>query len=137
VSVNIDYSSGNAGAETNNGSLGSIGNVGVGATVAILTAWNFTTKKFWIYNPAISKWNNDVLANQNPATGTGGYSFSGVTGTLFPAFSAISHARLGSPYNSCLMNTQGSFTNSSVVPTGFTAWDSPDTNAGQVGYIFG
>jgi hypothetical protein len=42
-------------------------------------ALDLTHSKLWIKNLSSgSGWNNDIIGNQNPATNTGGYSFSGL-----------------------------------------------------------
>lgn len=59
-------------------------------------------------------WNNDILANQNPATNTGGFSCSGVftAGTIY--FAVFSDG----PTASCVMNF-GATTPSRAAPSGF------------------
>lgn len=56
---------------------------------AIVVAVDFTAGKIWFWNPVAANWNNDILANQNPATGAGGI-VHGITGALFPAYCVTS-----------------------------------------------
>ena len=55
----------------------------------IVVAFDVAAGKVWFWNPTSGKWNNDILANQNPATGTGGITH-GIVGALFPAFCVAS-----------------------------------------------
>lgn len=45
-------------------------------------AWDNDNGKFWFRTNG-GNWNNDILANQNPATNTGGFTYSGLAGTLY------------------------------------------------------
>lgn len=58
--------------------------VPTGATFCV--AYNFTSKLIW-FRVGPGAWNNDGTAD--PGTSTGGLSFSAVTGTLFPVFTAL------------------------------------------------
>lgn len=86
-------------------------------------AINFTSGKFWLRVNG-GNWNNDVLANQNPATGAGGFvlaaSVSGVA--LFP------YARLRNSLRvpQCTVVT-GAVASPALafidaIPSGFSAW---------------
>jgi hypothetical protein len=79
-------------------------------------AVDFTNSKIWFRKGATGNWNNDVIANQNPATGTGGYSLSGLTTPLFP------RAHSNTDNSTYVLNVAGAF--AGAVPSGFVAWDS-------------
>jgi len=77
--------------------------------------------KIWIWNPVANNWNGDVLANQNPATGTGGFSISAVTsGTVavYPGWSGLTNGGESAVING------GSSSFLYGLPSGFTAWSS-------------
>jgi hypothetical protein len=51
----------------------------------VCVAVDLTAKKIW-WRTNGGTWNNDILSNQNPATGAGGFSFSTLNaGPYFPA----------------------------------------------------
>jgi hypothetical protein len=81
-------------------------------------AVDLTNKKAWVFNPINGTWNNDVIANQNPATGTGGATYN-ISGTIFPAVSMFG----GTNGDVATLNCgASSFVNS--VPSGFSAWNT-------------
>ena len=97
-----------------------------GATATIQTAvqndWvglavDFGSKKLWIKNLTTgSGWNNDVLANQDPATNTGGINLNAggdVTGVTY-------YAAVGLPINGDSATVK--FTGFSAPPAGFTGF---------------
>jgi hypothetical protein len=54
------------------------------AGTILCIAYDSTLGKVWVRNGA-NNWNNDVIANQNPATGTGGISVTPLgTGSFYP-----------------------------------------------------
>lgn len=55
----------------------------VGAGSILCIAYDFDNMKMWTRTNG-GNWCNDILANQNPATNTGGKSFSAVTGIMYP-----------------------------------------------------
>lgn len=63
-------------------------------------------------------WNNDVIANQNPATNTGGYSISGITGPFYAGGSAVG-------VGDTITANFGEQSFTYALPSGFTAWDTP------------
>lgn len=62
-------------------------------------------------------WNNDTLPNQNPATGTGGLSFAGLTCPCFITFQDLDTGGVAT------INATGPFAVST--PTGFVSWQTP------------
>jgi hypothetical protein len=112
----------------NNGIGANFWTISNGSGYVLALAIDFTHSKFWIRTDRNLTWNDDILANQNPATNTGGYTFS-VTGALFPMFSALD----GSALNLCTINA-GAYPFSLAMPSGFSAWDTgtPSPN-GQTG----
>jgi hypothetical protein len=74
------YSS--SGVYRNGSAVGNATAFAQGATLSM--AWNETSKKVW-FRSNCGNWNNDVIGNQNPATGTGGFDISAITGAVFPA----------------------------------------------------
>jgi hypothetical protein len=84
-------------------------------------------KQWWTKNG--TTWNNDIIANQNPATNTGGQAFSGGgntpfgtsnTGPYYTIYPAFGNNNSG---DSMTFNGTGSF--SYTLPSGFSAWCSP------------
>lgn len=90
--------------------------------------WDSTNKLIWVSTAAMRTqasntdvWNNDVIANQNPANGTGGVD--------------VSSLNTGLPYKICYcdqggasivtLNTTGGF-DIGKPPAGFQAWDAMD-----------
>lgn len=65
-------------------SLLSNGNLTVEPTFAgYLHASDFDANKHWIFNPFDGLWNGASTATQDPATGTGGYSYTGNAGPFY------------------------------------------------------
>lgn len=62
------------------------------------TAVDFALGKVW-WRVNGGNWNNDIIANQNPATGTGGISI-GVAGTVFPAYNLNTNAATTARFSS-------------------------------------
>lgn len=69
----------------------------------------------WFFSANVSQWNNDILANQNPATGTGGIARS-VTGA--PFFPMASLFASGDAVTACFLPGCYVFTK----PAGFGDW---------------
>ncbi len=78
---------------------------------------DFSAKKLWWQSSSNGKWNNDVTANQNPATGTGGIDISGISGALYAAIGV---------YDSSTIATAnfGASAFSITPSSGFSGWDS-------------
>ena len=76
--------------------------------------------KTWWYNPTTGKWNADILANQNPATGAGGYSQGTITA---PYFACLSYAKFQLLDVTTFNPGTSAFSN--AVPSGFGAWNTP------------
>lgn len=78
---------------------------------------DFTNKLFWVTSAAMRTagfaWNNSNSAN--PATGSGGISFSAATGPFFIVFNEFDSG------GSVTLNTLGPF--AVATPAGFAAWD--------------
>lgn len=93
------------------------------ATIAV----DFTAKKFWLsvvsfIGSSIGGWNNDILANQDPATGTGGISFATMAaGPYFAAASMILTVATNMTANFG-QSTYVRVTAGGSVPTGFGNW---------------
>lgn len=84
--LNSAVGQGNGGTNFNGSTMGPWDGMGAtGQTMGI--AVDLTTQKIWFWLDATGHWNADILANQNPSTGTGGYSFTGMTGPYFPIMS--------------------------------------------------
>lgn len=76
-------------------SIGSVLNCGAGGGSGFCAiAVDFGANKIWLFSDNVSSpgWNDDVLANQNPATGTGGYSLSITGAPYFAMFSLFATA---------------------------------------------
>jgi hypothetical protein len=108
------FSSG--GAYFNGSALTNVGNL-TGGNIIVSLAIDFTNQKGWFRENG-GNWNNDVIANQNPATNTGGFSIA----ALFPSNAAYC------VFCSNDSGTSGSSTGLSTtsfayaIPAGFTAW---------------
>ncbi len=105
--------------------------------VAALVAVDLTAKKFWVYSSSSGLWNNDVIGNQNPATGTGGVTFA-FSGPYFPSISVATSALTTMTVNFGAT----AFVNAGASPSGFCAWDAPGPAPSCVagrprGYVFG
>jgi hypothetical protein len=106
---------------------GAFTNGGIGATLPATgdelgVAVDFAAQKVWFYNPASGQWNGDILANQNPATGTGGISIAAILapgGTTGPVYLGVSISEKGDTLT--LNPGVNAFTN--AVPSGFSAWN--------------
>jgi hypothetical protein len=100
----------------------------------IMVAIDLDHDKMWFYNSTSGKWNNDVLANQDPATNTGGITISDRSGAnVYPAASLSGFTGFGT-LSTMTFNFTGSFHN--TAPSGFLAWDQTVTPR-QRGYVFG
>ena len=80
-------------------------------------AIDLDANKVWFYNSNTSKWNNDVIGNQDPAAGLGGTSIT-ITEPIYPAIA------LGNITGLDVVTVRflaSEFT--LAVPSGFTAWD--------------
>lgn len=115
-------STGQAGVSYNGTLAGSIGATLPATGDELGIAVDFGAQKVWFYNPASAQWNGDVLANQNPATGTGGYSIASILapgGTTGPVYLAVSINEKGDTLT--LNPGVNAFTN--TIPSGFEAWN--------------
>lgn len=88
-------------------------------------AIDLTNKLVWARTERHTNWNGSGTAN--PATATGGYSYS-TTGALFPAWSGFD----GSGENSSCLNA-GGFTFTGTIPSGFSAWDTGTPTGTSIG----
>lgn len=86
---------------------------------------DFALGKAWFANGA-GGWNNDILANQNPATGTGGIALT-VSGSLAPTYQLAENA--GTPGVATARFLAASFTR--AISSGFVALDAGDTLMAQ------
>lgn len=112
----------NRGVWTNSAVVINYNNFTNGATVGV--AVDFFHQKIW-WTVDGSTWNNDIIANQNPAANLGGFSTwtspspfgtSGAYNTVFPAFGSISTSGNIGTFN----GGTSSFTY--TAPSGFSAW---------------
>lgn len=104
-----------------NGAGGTFGS-GAPALVTTMVAIDFGNDKAWIWNPTTSKWNNDVIGNQNPATNTGGQSITALVGSG-PLFPMLSFFYWPAGNNAATVNFGAtSFSNS--IPSGFVSWNT-------------
>lgn len=74
---------GNGQVDFNGSSLGAWTGVGVSGAIGG-EAVDLTAKKIWYWESTTGQWNADILANQNPATGTGGYPIAALTCPCYP-----------------------------------------------------
>jgi hypothetical protein len=111
-----------SGVQYNGAIAGSIGTQLPVAGSILGVAVDFGAAKAWFYNPATGQWNGDVLANQNPATGTGGYSIATIltpSGSNVNVYLAASIDEAGDMVT--LNPGTEAFTN--TIPSGFEAWN--------------
>lgn len=97
----------------NSGGSTAIAAGGAATNDVIGVAIDVGTGKVWARINA-GNWNNDILANQNPATGTGGVAI-GLTGAVFFSCDVESTTIQG------ILNTGGS-AYANTAPTGFGSW---------------
>jgi hypothetical protein len=83
----------------------------------ITIAWDVSAQKIWAYDSNSGLWNNDVIANQNPATGTGGYAPSSMAAGPY-----YTHLAMFSTGDSCFYNWGA--TTIDPLPSGFSTWNS-------------
>lgn len=85
-------------------------------------AIDFAAKKMWIMqlSPTPSGWLNDVIANQNPATGVGGIDISGVTSRNPPFLAGICFGQ--AVVNDQFTLNMGASSFGGTVPSGFEPW---------------
>jgi hypothetical protein len=108
-----------SGVYYNNAIAGSIGTglPTTGSTVSV--AVDFIDKLIWFWNPSAGQWNGDVIANQNPAAGVGGYDLTAITsdGNVYLAVALLDS-------NSQVTINGGSDTLGFVnpIPAGFNPW---------------
>lgn len=86
-------------------------------------AVDYTAKKMWIRKNG-GTWFPG--AGADPATGTGGFSFSLVTGTLFPII------KLGAPSSTTVSANFGRQTFGATAPSGYSGYTIPQANPGGV-----
>ena len=73
----------------------------------------------WARTDRSTNWNNSGTAN--PATGTGGKSFSTMTGTAYPAISLNGSSTTDTNWGTI---NAGGFPFAGTIPSGFSAWDT-------------
>ncbi len=111
----------NGNVVTNNGSLGFIGHALPGDIID--QAADIDNRKIWwrtVSSTVPGNWNNDILANQNPATNTGGFAMP--SGALMAMFTT----GLASDVGQTTANFIGPFTTST--PGGFSAYTQQSSN---------
>jgi hypothetical protein len=84
ANLSIGYHSGGT-VRINNAVVTTIQTFAANAVVDV--AYNPNAKLIW-FRTNNGNWNNDVIANQNPAGNVGGISTAGVSGPLYPAWGA-------------------------------------------------
>jgi hypothetical protein len=92
-----------------------------GSTVGV--AVDMTNKLIWFYNPTTGKWNEDVIANQNPATGTGGISIATIMTSGSNTVDVYPAAGVDASGESLTLNG-GASTFVNAIPSGFSSWNS-------------
>lgn len=94
------------------------------AQAAVLgVAVDLNAKLVWFYNPATQQWNNDVIANQNPATGLGGIPISNIAVPGGTATAVYLAASLDANTDAVTLNAGATqFVN--AVPSGFNPWNT-------------
>jgi hypothetical protein len=124
----------NSGIFTNNayvtvGTVSSEGQFPLAAGDTIGMAINLTQQLVWFYNAQTGKWNNDVIANQNPVGNIGGISIqalieAGYQGIVYPAVSLMTT-------NDQVTVNLGASTFVHTQPAGYASW--ADTSGQVVG----
>ena len=100
-----------------NAAFGSANNWSAGHVLGV--AVDIGNLKIWFWDSVANHWNGDILANQNPATNTGGISFSALVGTpVYPAMSVNG----GVSSQDVLTANFGGSAFTQTVPAGFSAW---------------
>lgn len=110
----------------NNTNLGSVATWTSGDVLSV--AVSLASGKIW-FRKNNGDWNNDILANQNPATGAGGRSLSGLSGgPYFPGYTPNSNG-------SSITANFGASAFAQSVPSGFIGWGtaSPTSRAMLIG----
>lgn len=110
---------GNGKVYQNNVNTHTIGTITSNAVpVWVGVAVDLDNKKIWICvgSSITCTWNNDVIANQNPATNTGGYDISAITGAVYPAIELDANT-LSGYFNNC------QFPPNYGPPAGFACWN--------------
>ncbi len=87
----------------------------------ISMAINVTAALVW-FRTNNGNWNNDVIANQNPATNIGGISIAATTGPIFPGFEVESATEAATA-------NFGATAYSQSVPSGYLNWETIRTTA--------
>jgi hypothetical protein len=114
ISASVTYYNGGAGIGTNQFDYCQTGDVmGVAA--------DFGARKVWIVDwTKRTGWNHGSGGTQDPASGAGGISLSGVSGNIYPMFGGYFVS--GAPSPSMTINT-GSSAFTGTIPTGFSPWN--------------
>lgn len=113
--ANAAVMTGNGDTSCNSVSFGT--GQGFNGTQTAGMAVRLTTKKIWFWNSATGQWNADVIGNQNPATGTGGFDISTIASG--PYFIVLDMWETASSYT---LNAGGSAHVIGTPPTGFGNW---------------
>ncbi len=96
----------------NNTSIITIQTFAAGDTLSMAT--NVSLQLVWFRTNG-GNWNNDILANQNPATNTGGISFAAITGSVYPGNEVEDNGDIGTV-------NFGATSYAESVPTGYINW---------------
>ncbi len=109
----MGYQPGSGPVRINSSIVATIQTSAVGDTLCL--AIDLTNSKLWIRTNG-GNWNNDILANQNPATNTGGIPFTGLNaGPYFPMAGLVQ-----SP--DAITSNFGATAYAQAVPSGFGNW---------------
>jgi hypothetical protein len=105
------------------GVVSTIAGWAVGDTICFALDMDSSPKKIW-FRTGAGNWNNDVLASQNPATGTGGISMASMAaGPYFPTGSIINFSDPPPPPpDQITANFGASAWFGAGPPSGFGAW---------------
>ena len=114
TSASVGYDPHTGAVAFNGGTAGTAQSATAGDVICF--AVDFTASKVWVRKNG-GDWNNDVIGNQNPATGTGGFSFAGIAaGPYYVGFSVVAILDTGT----VTINTGPTF--DFTKPAGFSDW---------------
>ncbi|BDD79583.1 hypothetical protein [Burkholderia phage FLC9] len=92
-----------------------------GQTVGI--AIDLNAKLAWFYNPATQKWNGDVIANQNPATGVGGLPLASIAVAAGAPQAVYLGVSVDAVTDALTINA-GASAWANALPSGFNPWNT-------------
>jgi hypothetical protein len=129
----IVWDAGNGVVTKNNATVTTIQTATTGDTVCMAT--DFDNKKIW-WRKGSGNWNNDVIANQNPATNTGGVDITTIVSAavmLGPTWAGLTQNASSSGAVCTARFGQLGF--SQAIPSGFSPWAPTAATGSSRGYI--